>query len=117
MKSLLFLFLIITISGACQKMKTGSSNIPRCIQTYIDSIKNNPGRQVGIVEEYEFQGKLVYAFGPSKNLRDGSTLIKTSDCKDLCNVGGFAGLKNNQCNGDNFFEKSVLKRKIWTEEK
>src|SRR5687768_3382041 len=76
---------------------------PKCILDYINKYKNEANWHVGSVDEFEFQGKLVYAFNPSKNLADGATFIKSSQCVDMCSVGGFAGLKNNQCNGDNFF--------------
>ena len=110
MKWITGLVLISVLAADCQSTRMKSS-LPLCIQTFIDS--NKSSWQVGSVEEYEFQGKLVYAFTPSKNIMDGTTLIKSAACKDLCNVGGFAGPKNSNCNGDNFFEKAVFKRKIW----
>ncbi len=112
MKIVCCILLLITISGSCQKMKVNSTNT-NCIQSYIDSNKNNPDWPVSAIDEYEFQGKLVYAFSPPRNYADATTLIKSSDCKDLCQVGGFAGRRNSNCNGDNFFEKAVLKRRIW----
>jgi len=69
---------------------------------------------VGSVKEYEFQGKLVYAFEPdTRKIADGSTTIKDGNCNTLCNVGGFGGMAINQCNGGNFFKESVYKRTIW----
>lgn len=69
---------------------------------------------VGSVKEYEFQGKLVYAFEPdTRRIADGSTTIKDAGCKTLCNVGGFGGMAINQCNGGNFFKEAVYKRPIW----
>ena len=60
---------------------------------------------VGSVKEYEFQGKLVYAFEPDTGkIADGSTMIKDANCNTLCNVGGFGGMAINQCNGGNFFK-------------
>ena len=109
------LLAIVTVFGAnCQTTKN-KATLSTCIQTFIDS--NKTTWQVGSVEEYEFQGKLVYAFTPSKNIMDGTTLIKSASCVDLCSVGGFAGLKNSNCNGDNFFEKAIFKRKIWEADK
>ena len=104
-------FICCLISCAAQKSNSG---YPDCIADFINKYKNEPRWHVGSVDEFEFQGKLIYAFNPSKNLADGSTLIKSADCKDMCSVGGFAGLQNNQCNRENFFEKAILKRNIWT---
>ena len=100
----------MVLNTNCQTTKNKATLKP-CIQTFIDS--NKATWQVGSVEEYEFQGKLVYAFTPSKNIMDGTTLIKSAACADLCSVGGFAGPRNSNCNGDNFFEKALFKRKIW----
>jgi hypothetical protein len=111
---------LITTTASCQQMKVNKQNInanTSCIQQYIDSNKNKANWMVGTVEEYEFQGKIVYALGPTKYIADGATFIKTSDCKDLCTVGGFRGTHNSNCNGANFFEKAVFKRRIWQESK
>ena len=110
MKWITSLVLIMMLNANCQTTKNKATLKP-CIQTFIDS--NKATWQVGSVVEYEFQGKLVYAFTPSKNIMDGTTLIKSAACVDLCSVGGFAGPQNSNCNGDNFFEKAVFKRKIW----
>ena len=102
--------MLMVMAANCQPRKM-SASIPTCVQTYIDSNASNG--YLGSVEEYEYQGKLVYAFGPSQHIKDGTTLIKSADCKDLCSIGGFAGPQNSNCNGENFFEKAVMKRKIW----
>jgi hypothetical protein len=107
-----YIFLLIATLGSCQKMKVNNTNTS-CIQSYIDSNKSNLDWPVSAVDEYEFQGRLVYALSPPGNWADATTLIRSSDCKDLCNLGGFAGRRNSNCNGDNFFEKAVLKRRVW----
>jgi len=69
---------------------------------------------IGRVEEYLFQGKLVYAFQPDETkIADGSTTVKDADCNILCHIGGFGGPSVNLCNGENFFQLAVLKRTIW----
>lgn len=110
MKWITALAFFVISASYCQPAKKLSTLSP-CIKSFIDS--NKTTWQVGSVEEYEFQGKLVYAFTPSKNIMDGTTLIKSASCNNLCNIGGFAGPRNSNCNGDNFFEKAVFKRKIW----
>lgn len=101
-------------SASCQQMKINdSSRSVSCIQTLIDSNKNKPDWPVGSIDEYEYEGKLIYAFNPPSHYADYFTLIKSSDCKDLCNVGGFAGARNTSCNGIVALDKAVLKRRVW----
>ena len=88
MKVILIISLLFS-TGSCHTMKIEAP--VNCIQKYIDSNKNTANWPVSSVDEYEFQGKLVYAFNPPRNYADASTFIKASDCKDLCSVGGFAG--------------------------
>jgi hypothetical protein len=102
-----------TASATNSRQSNSNNSIPTCIQTYIDTFRRINQKHVGSIQEYEFQGKLVYAFTPSKMLADGSIKIVSSDCKSMCNVAGFAGLMNSNCNGDNFFEKAILKRTLW----
>ncbi len=110
-------FILIACSSGCQAAKSNldTTALPACIQQFIENGKKE--NLFGSVEEFLFQDKLVYAFGPPPNVRDGTTLIKSADCKDMCHIGGFAGPRNSNCNGDNFFEKAVLKRKIWEADK
>lgn len=103
-------FALIT---ACKKIKF-PEDIPVCIEKTIKANKNNADWATGSVEEYEFQGKLVYAFNPyNRRIADASTFIYTADCKTLCSVGGFGGPSVNLCNAENFFQKAILKRTIW----
>lgn len=106
------LFAIIYVAVGCKH--SGSNDVPKCIQAILDANKSNTNWEVGKVEEYEFQGKKVYAFQPdARIITDGATTILSANCDTLCSVGGFGGTAVNLCNGENFFEKSVLKRKIW----
>ena len=91
-----------------------ASGIPKCIYKEINQKTKSGEWIVGSVKEYEFQGKLVYAFEPDiSKINDGATTVKDADCNSLCDVGGFAGQRNNQCNGGNFFKEAVYKRTIW----
>jgi len=113
MKTVLLFCFLGVINSACKKCAL-PSDIPACIKSAIDANKNNSDWEVGNVEEYSFQGKIVYAFNPdTRKIADGATTVQTSDCKNLCSVGGFGGPAINMCNGDNFFQKAVLLRKIW----
>ena len=114
--SFIFYLLVLLATMLSCAARKSAGLAPPCIAEFINKYKNEPNWHVGSVDEYEFQGRLVYAFNPSKNLADGATFIKSAACADMCSVGGFAGPRNSQCNGDNFFEKAVLKRTIWKRE-
>jgi len=91
-----------------------ASGIPKCIYKEINQNAKSGDWIVGSVKEYEFQGKLVYAFEPDiSKINDGATTVKDEDCNSICDVGGFAGQQNNKCNGGNFFKEAVYKRTIW----
>jgi hypothetical protein len=69
---------------------------------------------VGQVEEYKFQGKLVYAFQPDNRIiADGATRVVSTECTNICSVGGFGGPAVNLCNGENFYQNAMLVREIW----
>ena len=114
MKALvLSLFAVITFYG-CDKSVVPPGT-PSCIEQTIRDNKSNPNWEVGQVQEYEFQGKLVYAFQPdNRMIADGATRIVTDQCEQLCYVGGFGGPDITLCNGANFYQNAVLKREIWS---
>jgi hypothetical protein len=94
MKSfLLAAFCMILIATACTKQKPYiASNTPECIHDEIENNQENSNWMIGSVEEYRFQNKIVYAFLPDEEvIADAATEIKDSDCKLLCQVGGFGG--------------------------
>lgn len=110
--TLLFVALIFAMPG-CKKC-TIATGTPGCIKDNIEANQKKSDWYVGNVEEYKFQGKLVYAFNPdTKVIADGATFILTAQCDSLCSVGGFGGPSINLCNGDNFFQKAVFVRVIW----
>ena len=91
-----------------------ASGVPKCIYKEISQNSNTEEWMVGSVKEYEFQGRTVYAFEPdTRRIADGATAIRDAQCNVLCSIGGFAGPRNSQCNGGNFFKEAVYKRTIW----
>jgi hypothetical protein len=115
MKKLLFILLTLVAFAqtSCEK-STVAPDVPECIKANIEANRDKEDWYVGNVEEYLFQGKLVYAFNSdSKIIADGDTKVLTSDCVVLCSVGGFGGTSINLCNGTNFFQEAVLVRTIW----
>jgi hypothetical protein len=112
MKYPLFLFLPIALIFFASCTKDIASNTPGCIRREIKS--HGTDWEIGSVDEYFFQNRLVYAFSPDgKIIADGSTIIKDENCNQICSVGGFGGPAVNLCNGENFFQAAELKRNIW----
>ena len=114
MKALIFSVIsFILLSSSCHNPGI-ASGVPSCIYSEINQNSKNAEWPVGSIKEYQFMGKMVYAFEPDiRRIADGSTAIKDSNCNTLCNVGGFAGPANNQCLGGNFFKDAVYKRTVW----
>lgn len=110
---LLSILLFPACAARTKSVDKAVSDIPTCVQSYIDTFKLTPQNHVASILEYAFQGRLVYVFTPAKLLADGSIKVVSKNCESMCEIGGFAGLKNSDCNGDNFFEKAVLKRTLW----
>jgi len=107
------LVLIAVMQTACEKSAV-ASGVPGCIKKNIEDNKNEPSWYTNKVEEYRFQGRLVYAFEPdTRIIADASTTILTDDCSQLCDVGAYGGPDVNLCNGENFFQNAVSVRVIW----
>jgi hypothetical protein len=112
MKYAAIIALILCSITGCKK-KASPPGTPSCIEETIQSNKNNSNWPIGRISEYEYQGKLVYTFEPDQRIADASTRIYTDSCAPLCQVGGFGGPNVAMCNGENFYQKAVLKRIIW----
>lgn len=112
-RSLLLICVVyaLLIIPSCRKSDI-ASGIPVCIRNEIATHKNDAQWDVGKVTEYIFQNKLVYGFDHGM-IADGSLEIKDEFCNTICFVGGFGGPGVNICNGENFFQSAVFKRKIW----
>ena len=111
---LIIVSLLMIFATSCKSSYGISPGTPRCISDEIANNQKKDDWMIGRVEEYQFQGKLVYAFQPDeKKIADGATTIKDANCTTLCNIGGFGGPSVNLCNGENFFQFAELKRIIW----
>lgn len=105
MKFLSTLIVAVTLLFTSCKKDGIATDTPDCIKETIKSNKDRSDWYIGNVEEYKFQGKLVYAFIPdTRVIADASTAILTSDCTPLCQVGGFGGPFINLCNARTFFK-------------
>jgi len=107
---------IVTFIPGCKKEPSTQvpAGTPACVTAAIEANKNNLNREIGSIDEYEFQGKTVYAFEPdNRMIADAATIINDANCARICSVGGFGGPANSLCNGENFYQKAVLRRNIW----
>jgi hypothetical protein len=114
MKKLIYtamITVVITLSFSCKK-SCFPANTPSCIRDAIKAEKDNPQSTVTQVDEYLFQGRLVYGFDNGM-IADGGMDIKDGSCNTLCHVGGFGGPGADMCNGEHFFQVAELKRNIW----
>ena len=115
MKILSILLVAVTLLFASCKKDGIAANTPGCIKDNIKSNKDRDDWYVSKVEEYKFQGKMVYAFNPdTRVIADAATSVLTSEGTPLCQVGGFGGPTINLCNGENFYQNAVLVRVIWS---
>ncbi len=109
------IFCVLATSLSSCKKCTVAGDIPACIKNNIENNRDKENWYVASVEEYRFQNKLVYAFNPDhKIIADGATFVISLQCDTLCTVGGFGGPDILLCNGDNFSQKAVLVRKVWS---
>jgi hypothetical protein len=119
MKKLLYCIVLINLYSAssCRKTDDIPKNTPGCIKEEIKRLTSPTSSSwaIGSVDEYIFQGNTVYAFAPTRNIADGSTLVKDANCNLVCTYGGYGGPSVLLCNGEKFSEKAVFKRTIWKE--
>lgn len=107
MKIAKLLLLCASLMIACTTMKPVLS---KCLEAEIKEYGLSTTCNDAKVDEYTFQGKLVYAFGPGTCGADMTTKVMTSDCKTLGYLGGIAG--NTKINGEEFSTAKFVKT-IW----
>lgn len=103
------MLLSATVLIACTTQKPG---IPKCVESEIREYSSSTACGDAKVDEYTFQGKTVYAFGPGTCGADMTTEVMNADCATLGHLGGIAG--NTKINGEEFstakFVKTVWKK-------
>ena len=104
------LFLIIT--WGCDKLDL-KEDVPGCIEDKIKEFKDDPltCNSGASVYRFNFQGKIVYVFGPGNCTPDNVAPVYDEECKLLCGLGGFIG--NLECNGERFDVNATNKTLIW----
>jgi hypothetical protein len=110
---ILFLSLLVICIYGCKKCDDIPKDVPACISKVIKDGVYDSTFEVTSIEEYKYQGKVVYKLNPPDYIADASSIIVTGECAKLCFVGGFVGPGAILCNGENFFEKAVLVRRVW----
>ena len=93
--------------------KKSSTTISACIQEKIDSFKTSAICKHGAtVQEYSFQGKLVYVFDERNCCCDMAASVFDANCTYLGMLGGFLGFT--KINGVVFASNATLKRTLWS---
>ena len=107
-KIILLAIVSITILNSCKKCDD-QNNIPACIQERIEEFTTNPSCAES-VEEYLFQGAVVYAFENGICPADIPTEILSASCNTIGSIGGLSG--NKEVNGEDF-DNATFVRTVW----
>ena len=101
----------LIVSSSCRK-SCAEGKVPECITSTIESNKNSPEWGIETVDEYEFNGYLVYVFKPGPHSADMFIQVLKDDCSEVCTLGGIMGIET--CQGEKFYRKATYTRTIWT---
>lgn len=99
----------MVLSSSCASKKD-AGNYPKALQPIINQFSSAPPCKDAHVDEFEFQGKLVYALVPGTCGADMGTDIFAADGTKLGMLGGFSG--KTSINGEDF-DKAIFKRTLW----
>jgi hypothetical protein len=102
----LYLFLALFVGAGCKKEKTFPDGTPTCVQQRVLA------SQTVVVQEYTFQGALVYRSKSTTGCSDCATVVLGGDCNIVCTSGGFIGPTNPGVYED-FLANATLVRQIW----
>ena len=101
---------LILICGGCDKLDI-EEGTPKCVENRIDDFnKSGMCCNDGSVNQYTFQGKIVYTFDPGTCGADMQSEVIDENCKTLGYLGGILG--NTYINGEHFSNATFVKR-IW----
>lgn len=110
MRNLMMIFLLAVLVSfiSCSDIE---ADIPECIKEKINNIQKDDCEDS--MEEYEFQGNLVYIFKDEleNGCADFGSFVYDSDCNELCLIGGIAGFT--ECDGVVFYDNAVFVREVW----
>ena len=108
MKTLLRILSLTLLTWSC-----GSriQRVPECLTTSLEGFQSWCCASTAHVDEYQFQGKLVYLFDPGTCGADMPTYVLDTQCDTLGFLGGFAGFTEIQ--GLDFAAHSSFQGTIW----
>ena len=106
----LSLLSILMLFSSCEKIE---DDVPRCLRDEIRSFSNNSiiCDEGATVEEFLFQGELVYVFNPGNCGADMGADVLNESCDNIGFLGGIAG--NMIINGVVFHQEAVFQRTVW----
>jgi hypothetical protein len=108
----LFLILFVITQLCCEKIEL-SDGTPECITNSIKKSKKNSfscNEKKDMVDEYSFQGRLVYVFYFGQCGNDIPYDVINSECEVIGSLGGFVG--NGKINGESFSSAKFI-RTVW----
>jgi hypothetical protein len=103
---MIFAFFALSTCGKLDIEK----NPPVCIQEKINTFSKNSPCNDSSVEEYLFQGNIVYVFAMGSCGADMGAEVIDYECKDLGMLGGYFGIT--KINGVEFSNAKLI-RIIW----
>ncbi len=113
MRIILWIMCLPLLAATCKTNKSGGAlaDIPACIQTRIDSIKNLPKwNPPATVEEYRYKGQRVFLF--SSDCCDQYNQVLDSSCAYICApTGGITGGGDGRCS--DFEKEAGFVKLVW----
>jgi len=107
-----FIALIIILPMLLSYCKKTNSDTPDCINNLITNGHFPFFCDTGArVDQYLFQGKLVYVFDPGNCGADMEAQVYDSSCNKIGALGGFTG--NNLINNVLFNQNATFQKTIW----
>jgi hypothetical protein len=111
MKTLIVGLAVIALNTLGCKKEEVDDTVPTCITNNIEANKDKTDWGIRSIDEYQYQGMVVYVYNPDANYADAQVAVIKTDCTSLCSLGGFTG--NKMCNGDKFYDKAVYVKTVW----
>jgi hypothetical protein len=110
MKYLTIIFLLTAfILISCNKPAI-EKGTPGCVEEIIMNYSKSVYCDNAHVDEYKFQGEIVYTFDPGTCGADMTTEVINSECNSLGYLGGLTG--NTGINGEEF-SNAIFVKMVW----
>jgi len=108
----LYLFLVLILGVNCC---SSEEEIPTCLDDEISKytemlIGNTCGVTSLQIDQYSFQGQVVYQLPWTVCVFDSGSPVTDSNCEVIGSIGGWS---NNQINDEDFIENAEFLRTVW----